>query len=208
MPAVNISASVRERIESLPQERAFTPRSFLDLGGRAAIDKALSRLAESGTIARVARGVYAKPKASRFFGEVLPAASEVARVIAEANGERISVHGAEAARELGLTTQMPVRNVFLTSGRSRQRKVAGSVVEFQHSKAAGLRASGTTAGLGIAAMLYLGKDRVTPEVVQGIRKRLTEREWKRLEDELPHLPSWVATAVHGARKRAGRRHDR
>ena len=39
----------------------FTPTEFLDLGGRDAIDKALSRLAIKGTIRRLARGLYEYP---------------------------------------------------------------------------------------------------------------------------------------------------
>ncbi len=202
MPTSSVSARIRERIERSPPGEPFTPKAFLDLGGRAVVDKSLARLMEGGVIERVARGVYVRPKASRFFAKSLPSPAEVVKVIAETNGEQVSVHGAEAARELGLTTQVPMHPVFLTSGRSRRRVIAGRSVEFKHTKAAHLRAAGTEAGLAIAALLHLGRQRATPEVMERLRKRLPLRDWERLASELPYLPSWVATAVHREQRQA------
>lgn len=193
---MSVSAEIRERVKRLPKGTPFTPKSFLDIGGRSAVDKALARLAQEGSIDRVNRGVYARPKPSRYFGKALPATSEIVQAIARANGETISVHGAEALRELGLTTQTPVRTVFLTTGRSRSLNIAGRVVELQHTKPAYVRLAGTQVGSAIAALLYLGRERVTEEVVSLLKKRLSVREWSALEAELPRLPSWLATAVH------------
>ena len=39
-----------------------TPKDFLDLGSRAAVDRALGRLARSGRLRRVARGLYDLPR--------------------------------------------------------------------------------------------------------------------------------------------------
>jgi len=42
----------------------------------------------------------------------MPEPSKVAQAIARAHGETVQVQGAEAARLLGLTTQMPLQAVF------------------------------------------------------------------------------------------------
>ncbi|HAC29030.1 MAG TPA: hypothetical protein DCF82_14640, partial [Marinobacter hydrocarbonoclasticus] len=62
---------------------------FLRLGSRAAVDKALSRLVEEGAIQRVARGVFVRPKQSRFVGNVMPDVSRVVEVIARDHGETV-----------------------------------------------------------------------------------------------------------------------
>lgn len=41
--ADTIATAILERIRSGPKERVWTPQDFLDLGSRAAVDKALSR---------------------------------------------------------------------------------------------------------------------------------------------------------------------
>ena len=61
-------AEVRKRIKAQPQGEVFASRSMLALGSRAAIDQSLTRLAREGTILRVARGAYVRPKESRFVG--------------------------------------------------------------------------------------------------------------------------------------------
>ncbi len=71
-----------------------------------------ARGVKQGEIARVSRGVFVRPKKSRYVGEVMPEPSKVAQAIANAHGETIQVQGAEAARLLGLTTQMPLQPVF------------------------------------------------------------------------------------------------
>jgi hypothetical protein len=48
-------------------------------------------------------------------------------------GEIVVGNGAAAANALGLTTQVPVREVFLTSGRSRKLKLGAQTVELQHA---------------------------------------------------------------------------
>ena len=42
--------------------REFSPTDLIDLGSRDAVDKALSRMAATGTIRRVARGLYDVPR--------------------------------------------------------------------------------------------------------------------------------------------------
>jgi hypothetical protein len=57
-----IDTKLKSRIYGTGRGAAFTPNDFLDLGGRDAVDKALSRLAAKGTIRRLARGLYEYPR--------------------------------------------------------------------------------------------------------------------------------------------------
>ena len=49
-------ARLQSRIYGLGKGSVFTANDFLDIGGRAAVDKALSRLSARGVIRRLARG--------------------------------------------------------------------------------------------------------------------------------------------------------
>ncbi len=112
-------AAIRVHVHALPQGEPFTSSDLLSVGTRASVDQALSRMVRSGAIERIYRGVFVRPRTNRYVGKVPPAPEKVAQAVARASQSVIEVHGVEAAREFGLTTQVPMRAVFLTSGRSR-----------------------------------------------------------------------------------------
>ena len=58
--------SILLHAHSLPEGGVLSPKEFLHLGRRAAIDQALSRLTKEGKLLRVARGTYVTPVSSRF----------------------------------------------------------------------------------------------------------------------------------------------
>jgi len=91
------------------------------------VDQALSRQVRRASLMRAGRGIYIRPVESRF-GTRSPAASKVIEGIAAQRGESMVPHGAAAANELGLTTQVPVREVYLTSGPSRRLKLGAQVI--------------------------------------------------------------------------------
>src|SRR5690349_5446915 len=112
---------------SLPEGGLVSPKEFLHMGTRAAVDQALSRLTKEGTLLRVTRGAYAAPVSSRF-GTRAPTPEKVVEALAAQSGEAIAPHGAVAANTLGLTQQVPVREVYLTTGRTRKLKLGRSEI--------------------------------------------------------------------------------
>ena len=50
-----------------------TPKDFLDLGSRDAVDQALSRLAKAGRLRRVGHGLYDVPRTSNVLNGPAPA---------------------------------------------------------------------------------------------------------------------------------------
>ncbi len=107
-------------------------KQLLHLGSRAAVDQALSRLVQRRKLMRITRGFYALPSRTRF-GELPPEPEQVIAAVARQNGEHISPAGAAVANALGLTTQAPLRRVYLTSGRSRRINLLGETVELRHA---------------------------------------------------------------------------
>src|SRR3546814_1736500 len=99
-----------------------------------------------------------RPKMSKYTGRVVrPSPLAVVEVITKANGETIQIHGAEAVRRLGLSTQMQVLPTFYTSGSTREIKVGNAVVRLRHVSKDRLQHAGTTVGVALTA-LYRSED--------------------------------------------------
>src|SRR5579864_3820471 len=101
-------------------KRVFSPADFHDLGSRSAIYKALSRLADSGDLRRVGRGLYDLPQQNAFLGRASPPSLDaVVNGISRRDGVSVMPDHIVAANALGLTTAVPAKPVFLTSGSER-----------------------------------------------------------------------------------------
>ena len=184
----------------LPKGKPFTSERFLKHGSRGAVDRTLSRLAGRGEIQRLARGVFVRPRTSRFVGTVLPDVLEVVEAIARNNGETVQVHGAEAARRFKLSTQVPTAPVFHTSASSRTIRITNITVRMVHtSNRRRLQFAGEAAGAALSALWYLGKGNVTPETVATIEAALGPAEFQRLCSA--DMPAWMTTAFAAARDR-------
>jgi len=186
---------IRQRIEAIPIGEPFIPAALLECGTRAAVDQTLSRLVKAGTIERAARGVFVRPEVSRYVSKVPPEPVRIAETIARATGSIVQIHGAEAARRLELTTQTPTQSVFNTSGRSRRIHIGKSEIQLRHVSARKLALAGRPAGLALAALWYLGKNEVTPALIERIRKKLPASEFQALKSATPSMPAWMSDAI-------------
>ncbi len=193
---------IRQRIEAMAIGEPFTPTAFFACGTRASVDQTLSRLVKAGVIERVTRGVFVRPEISRFVGKVMPEPHKVAETIARTTGAIVQVHGAEAARRLELTTQVPTQSVFVTSGPSKRIRVGKMEIRLQHVCQRKLALAGRPAGLALAAMWYLGKKEVTPVLVEKIRHKLGASEFEVLKSATRSMPAWMSDAIFRSERTA------
>lgn len=114
-----LTESILATATALSEGGLLSPKEFLHLASRAAVDQALSRLAKEGQLLRVGRGTYTRSVAGRF-GTRPPSLDSVIDAIAATSGEVVVNHGAAEANALGLTSHVPTRDVFLTSGPARK----------------------------------------------------------------------------------------
>ena len=192
---MSTTEAIRTRIRSLPKGKPFTTSRFANCGPRGAVDRALSRIVHEGKIERLSRGVFVRPRKNRFVGNVVPGVFEVVQAIARNNSETVQIHGAEAARRLGLSTQVPTTPVFHTSASSRSVRIGNIAVKMIHtSNRRRLQFAGETAGLALSALWYLGKDNVTPETVAKIESAVGAEEFEKLRSA--DIPAWMAMALN------------
>ena len=173
--------------------RFCVPANILHLGSRPAIDQALSRLTKAGKLLRVARGIYVAPVSSRF-GTRTPAPEKVVRAMAEQSGEIVAPHGARAANALGLTQQVPIREVYLTSGKTRKLKLGRSEVLIKHAPRWMLALGTGQAGAAVRALAWMGPTHAG-ESLATLRRSLPHAEWSALASARAALPSWMAQAI-------------
>lgn len=188
---MRVAAQVLSEIKRIPKGTPFKPLRFNALGNSKNIEKILERLATAGEIKRVLRGVYVRPKVNPYIGEILPSTYDIVKTITASSGETIQIHGAEAVKQLGLSTQAPVKPIFLTTGRSRTLTLGKLEIEFRHTTPKKLILAGTEAGLALTALWYLGKEQVTAETIAKIENRISAEEFIKLVNHLKKMPAWM-----------------
>ena len=176
-----------------PEGTLLCPGALLHLGRRAAVDQALSRLARKGEFMRVCQGVYVRPLQTRF-GPRPPSVENVLASLSALWGETIVPCGGTAANTLGLTTQVPVRSVYLTSGPNRKLKLGGLAVELRHAPRWQLVAPHRPAGEAVRALAWLGPEEVV-ENLGAIEKKLSSRDFEELAASRAVMPAWLAEPV-------------
>ncbi|MCE5293148.1 MAG: DUF6088 family protein [Chlamydiales bacterium] len=189
-------ALIKDHLKAIPEGEPFTTGSLRHLATADNLRQILNRLVKIGVIKRVSRGVYVKPKYEPHLGETLPLVSEIAETIAKSTGEVVAIHGAEAARQLGLTTQVPMRLVLHTSGNTREVKVKNQSVLLKHVSPSKLIAPNTIAGLVISALLYLGQQHVTPETLQKISSQFGPKDFETTLKQIEFMPAWLANIFY------------
>lgn len=189
--------SIRQSISEFKSREPFTPSSFVGLGSRAAIDQTLMRLAKEGYINRVARGIYVLAEVSRFGLKAMPEPQAVAEMVARQEGAQIGIHGAEAVRQFGLSTQMPTQPVFCTTGSSKRIQMGGLSIRLDHVAPRKLVLGDRPAGQALSALWYLGKEHVTPETFEKIRNKISPAEFSALVHARVAMPGWMAAALRG-----------
>lgn len=189
----NLAQQVLTLAASLPEGASLSAKTLLHLGSRAAVDQALSRLARSGALLRAGRGVYVLPVNGKF-GARAPEVAKVVHEWASQRGEIVVGSGAEAANALGLTTQVPVRRVFLTSGRSRKLKLGSQTVELRHAPAWQLLYPGQAAGDAIRSLAWVGP-KGSEAALGKIRRKLPASELQAVANARARLPTWLAGTV-------------
>lgn len=192
---MKITQHITENINSIPEGVPFASSQFLKYGSRNSVDQAIVRLMKRGEITRVTRGVYVKPKHNRFTSIVLPSPLEIAQFIASKTGTIVQVHGAEAARHFGLTTQMPTQAIYLTNGPSRKLTIGRLQLTLKHVTPRKLVYAGTKIGLAITALWYLGKQQVNEQTITKIKSQLTKKEYQELINSINQMPVWLANTI-------------
>lgn len=174
-----------------------TAKDFLDIGSRAAVDQALSRLVKASQLRRVGHGLYDLPRISRVMNRPTPPDLDAAvAAVARRDNIRIMPDGLVAANRLGLTNAVPAKADYVTDGVSRTVKVDGWIIRLRHARPTIMNWAGRPAAPVVQALHWLGPRAVDdPQTVTILRRQLPDAVKRDLVKGMPALPDWAVPVV-------------
>lgn len=151
----------------------------------------LSIYTREGKLIRLANGIYLKTTKTKF-GPVLPSPTEVAEAIARRDHAQVLMSGLAAENYFGLSTQIPMKIVFLTSGSARKLTVGNTIIEFKRGVPKNFAYKDKTVATLCLALKSIGNGRVTDEQKAILKKFLNDytREHD-IKDDLKLMPQWI-----------------
>lgn len=196
MATQSIGAKIISRIYGHGRGWVFSKKDLSDLGSRGAIDIALHRLADAGTIRRIARGLYDYPPYSELLKRQLsPDFDQAAKAFSRKYGWTICPDGETALNLLGLSTQVPARILYLSDGPSRRVEIGNQVIEFKNTALKEIQIKDEKSGLIVQALKSLGKERLDDRMAARIKGCLTEAERKRVLLNTKYMSDWIYGAI-------------
>ncbi|MEA2092066.1 MAG: DUF6088 family protein [Campylobacterota bacterium] len=197
----NYTTKVKEIIFNHNSGWVFTHVDFNSLGNMATVERVLSRLVVSGEIKRIRRGIYYIPENSRW-GEVPPSQSNIIKALSRSMNTDFIPDGANALYQLGLTQQVPMKQVYLTDKQISTISIGKTNIEFK--KVSPKKLSGAKKGVSVylSAIEYLGKEEILEESVKTRVARTIDKSIVRELEEASELRAvWIREVVKDITKR-------
>ena len=194
----SIEEQIEKSIKSKPRGSLLFGDDFMELGSSDSIRQALVRLVSKGSIKRVAHGIYVRAVISSYIGEVMPTAEEVAQGIAKRDKIKIVPTGVYAMNILGLSTQIPLKLVYLTDGAPREIQIGNRTIKLKKTTPKNLIAKGKTSRLVIQALREIGQHGINLELENKVIALLKNEDRKDLEHDIPLAPVWIRKIMQKA----------
>jgi hypothetical protein len=201
-PNLDLKRTILDRMRHEKSAEVWTPNDFLDFGTRPAVDKALQRLAISGNLRRIDRGLYDLPRLNTLTGKPsTPDYTAIIEAITRRDKARFLPDGITAANQLGLTDAVPAKVTVHTDARLRPIHLDKLVIDFKLAAPSRLYWAGRPAMRIVQALHWL-HDLLPTEgdsILGKIRKILEGPAGKVIRDDLrtglDALPTWMRDLV-------------
>lgn len=190
------SKQIQERIGCVPEGTIFVSSDFADIADTETIRRNLNRLTQTGTLRRILKGVYEKPKYSKLLDEYVAADPDaVAKALARSYHWTIAPCGNTALNLLGLSTQVTAVWSYISDGPYKTYEWNSTKLEFKHRTNKEITGLSYMTSLVIQALKTLGKSNVTPEIIQVLSEKLTADDKKACLKEATESTDWVYDTI-------------
>lgn len=186
-----VETRIAETLIKLQKGSILFVDDFLDFGNSESVKKALFRLKEKGLLISMAHGIYLYPKKDKDLGVLYPSAEEIAIAIAKRDKARIIPTGIQALNKLGLSTQIPLKVVFLTDGAARSIKIEKRTITFKKTSPKNLLVKGEISGLVIQALKSIGRDKIEDDVLTRLLTILKKEKKETILYDAKLAPAWI-----------------
>ncbi|MFA4953848.1 MAG: DUF6088 family protein [Patescibacteria group bacterium] len=192
-----IKQRIEDHIKHGHKNSIYMLADFYDLGNYSGVKEAVSKLTAEGKLLRVKRGIYESPYYSSFLQEEVEASPvDVAKKIARKNRWTIAPSGNTALNALGLSTQVPAKYYFVSSGTNKEIILDdGTILYFKHVPSKEIAGISSKSSLVIEAIKALGRRGMNDFVRAKIASVLFGTEKERLAHESKTSRVWVAEEI-------------
>jgi hypothetical protein len=188
----SIAQKIKNRIKGKGRGWVFTPKDFVDLGSRSNVGTILQRLVLQGHIRQVSRGIYDYPRHHPVVGDVPASARQIADAVARTTGDHLRPTGAQAANQLGLTTQVPAKLAYVTTGKPKKIHLGKQVIDLQKNTLP-KTLTHDMAYLALQALDDMGPRYVDGKMIDKCAKRLAPGDKKDIQQNLRYIRNpWLA----------------
>lgn len=174
----------------------FFAEDFYAYGSPGNIRLTLFRLVNEGVLERLAQGVYLKPKKDPLLGVIYPTTEEIAKQIAQRDKARIAPTGVMALYLLGLTTQVPLKAVYLTDGSQREVKIGNRTIKFKKTVPRSFAIKDGLLHLIVQAFKEVGQNKVTEDFIEKIKPSVLQLEPQVVQKQLKYAPVWIQKQIN------------
>lgn len=190
-----ISNLILRRIRAKKHGWVFTPKNFIDIASRSAIDVTLHRLTKKGIIRKLDKGIYDFPIIHPKLGILAPDPDLIAKAIASKTGDTVQPSAARAANQLGIDTQVSSKPVYLTSRSSIKKNIANYLIALHHTKYTSIDMLNPNVADTINALRHLGKNNISTSVINQLNRVLTKKDKLQLKKNISKFPDWMAPVI-------------
>ena len=191
---VNTGVTLRQRIEALPDDSVLFRSDFPEFHSEF-VGETLAELTREGVLVKVAQGIYAKPRRSRF-GTVMPSVDKIVQAIAVRDHAEVLPSGMTALNALGLSTQVPMNYTYLTTGSERTIQLANCQIKLKRGVPKNFCFQTKLIGLLTPALKTLKQENVGEHELQVIRELLSKESDKvALLKDVDNMPAWMKRIV-------------
>ena len=174
----------------------FFAEDFIKYASSDNVRKILSRLERENLIERLAHGIYIKPKKDPLLGTIYPNIGEIAKEIAKRDKARIAPTGVMALYLLGLTTQVPLKAVYLTDGSQREVKIGNRTIKFKRTVPKSFAIKDELLHLIVQAFKEKGQQEITEEFLETIKPAVKKLDEKVMQNQVVYAPVWIQKQIN------------
>jgi len=192
---LSVSNQIEDKISKSRRGEIFFASDFVQYGTADNIRQVLFRLEKDKLIERLAHGIYIKPKQDSLLGTIYPSTEAIAKEIAKRDKVRIAPTGVLALYLLGLTTQIPLKVVYLTDGSEREIKIGKRTIKFKRTVPKNLLIKDQVLYLVVQAFKEMGQQEITSSFLQTIQGFITQIDREVIVSQLKYAPVWIQKEI-------------
>lgn len=185
-------SQIQNRIDHFEPTKIFISNDFLDIASNETVRRTLNKLVEEEKIKRIINGFYYNPTYIELIHEYEPfEVEELAYSIARKYNWEIAPFGIACLNILGLSTQVPAKIIFVSSGKNKIYNINGWIIEFKKVSNKEICNMSWKTKIVIQAIKEIGKNKLTKKDIRIIRNSLSALEKQNLLKETKYTTTWI-----------------